>query len=234
MSILEISTVGYAFCAILTYASWWKKPYIKAEPTLIKVDVHSELYARLFYTPRSFIPGTQLPEHAEPHAVAEMEQKSQRMVDEELEEPGPSDDKESDRKYRSSLRFSAESGRCLQFCAWSAISLLHSTFYVFAWNTYLPTEIDRVIWKTCALVSIILGPVMVHVLNVLHHDHDEHVHLSVLGVQEGDTRRIYATVACAFVLARSCMITEVLRELPYLPDDAFRVPSWSEFLPYFS
>ncbi|KAK7691904.1 hypothetical protein QCA50_005309 [Cerrena zonata] len=38
LSILEISTVAYAVCAILVYIVWWKKPHIITEPTLIEKE----------------------------------------------------------------------------------------------------------------------------------------------------------------------------------------------------
>ena len=45
---------------------------------------------------------------------------------------------------------------------------------------------------------------------------------------------IYTVVMFMYGLVRLCMMVEVLRELPYLPADAFQVASWSGYLPHFS
>ena len=236
LSTLEISTMGYAFCAVLAYVMWWKKPCIKGEPTLIAMNICSPLYAQLYDSPGSFNRETQIRENENANLTGSTvgeESLSSSSVNVTMGSENQSHIRHAG-EYRSSLEFSAEWGQVLQIFAWSIISLLHSIFYVLAWNTLLPTEIDRVIWKICTAMSITLGPVMVHVINILRRSRYEHSLLAPLGIKRRTIRTVYVTTACVFVLVRLCMITEVLRELLYLPPDAFMVASWSRYLPYFS
>lgn len=65
MSILEISTIGYAFCTIFAYLLWWKKPRIMSEPTVFnaerKMDYDNAMLRQLrsehnYYPDRDEIP----------------------------------------------------------------------------------------------------------------------------------------------------------------------------------
>ena len=136
-------------------------------------------------------------------------------------------------EYQTSSGFSAEWGHGLQVYAWSGISLMHAVFYVLAWNTQLPTEIDHIIWKVCTMVVVTLGPLMVHVMDVRlwNSDYDP---LADFGVPKKILHRAYTGMIISFALARLCMLVEGLRELLYLPPGSFTVASWSVYLPYFS
>ena len=205
---------------------WWRKPCIKAEPSLIEIDVHSPLYARLYNSSSSVSEERQLREDVKLGELDEGEQISLDNADSFNER-----DTEG-REYRSTLPFSAEWGRGLQLFAWSAISLIHGVFYVLAWNTQLPTDIDQIIWKVCTAVVVVIGLFMVHSMDVLWNK--GYTPLISLGLQKRSIRRIYKTLLFVFVFARLCMVVETFRELPYLSRDAFILASWSAYLPQFS
>ena len=137
--------MGYASCAILAYALWWKKPCIKAEPSLVKIDLDSPLYTRLSHTPRAVNPETQLRRTAPLDVLTAIEDIQQEMPTDDIELAivDHTEHVEAPTTWRSAEWFQE-----LQFCSWAIISLAHSIFYVFAWNTWLPNSKTRRGWPS--------------------------------------------------------------------------------------
>ena len=216
--------MGCAFRAIMAYAIWWKKSRFKAEPSLIEIDVHSSLYARLYNTSGSISEEIQL-RGCEVRRV----RGGRTSID---NADSISEERTEERDYRAPVPFSAEWSCGHQLFAWSAISLVHGALYGLAWSTQLPTDIDQIIWKVCIGMVVVIGPVTVHSMDVLWNK--GYTPLISLGLQKRSIHRIYKTLLFFFIFARLCMVVETFRELPYLSPDAFILASWSTYLPQFS
>lgn len=228
MSLLEVSTIGYAFCAIVTYGLWWKKPCITTEPTLIELASYHSLFSRICDVPGSTAPETN------PARIV-----SSESIDQELA-TGPSvcsinakvtvgNDK-GNALYP--LEVPAEWHQKLEVVCRSVISILYSLTHLLAWNARFPTHIESTLWHISSLITMVLGPITINTIKLLTNDNV--VSVRDAGVWVGPEARVYIIIILLYSSARFFMIIETFRQVLYLPPDAFQVASWSIYLPHFS
>ncbi|KAK7682582.1 hypothetical protein QCA50_014382 [Cerrena zonata] len=224
LSILEISTIGYAFCAILAYAMWWKKPCITAEPTLVKITSSDTIFDRLCDIPGSVAPETHVRVSFGTAEGDESSTKSANSTDEER--PATSS------VHSRNVESSAEWGRNFQIVSWSVISVMHGLIHLFAWHVHFPTYIECVIWRVCTVLAILLGSIAVNFIHIL--TNNGQTSLRTIKVSEIPKAWLYIIVLLVYALVRLIMIAEIARQFLYLPPDAFQVASWSQYLPRFT
>lgn len=206
LSILEISTVAYAICAILTYIFWWKKPRIKAEPTMVNwMAVHTA--ERIKSETEAGDPGS-VPER----------QLFRRMFRQML------------KRAKSVLQ-----SRYWTVFSFMAIVLISSTFYgllhLFAWDASFPTTIEGILWRISILVvTASLIPLFMIYLVLFKNRSESHQPETQI-----TAKYIPCLVFLViYILARLVMLVEAFRQLLHLPPDGYKVASWSNYLPQFA
>lgn len=216
MSVLEISTIGYAFCAILAYALWWEKPCIKSDPTLVQIPFSSILFRRISEIPNAVAPETRVkviskaPDTIRFDATLSHDQVS----------------------VVNRLVRSAEWGEKFQKVCWSILSIASNVFHLLAWNAHFPTPIERTLWRMCAIIAILLGSVVVNLVSILTNDGQKS--LCSIRFSDKPLNPLYATVLVLYLFVRLFMVVEAFRQLFYLNPTSFQVASWSAYLPRFS
>ncbi|KAK7678138.1 hypothetical protein QCA50_018931 [Cerrena zonata] len=179
-SVLEISTIAYAVCAIVSYIPWWKKPLIMAEPTLIEKNrIH----------PRRSSPSRR--------------SKSPRVA--WWIRPNPlNKDKPSATAY--------------------ILPTIYGLLHLLAWDHPFPTHGERILWR----VSVITVSASLPVAFVF-------AFIYSCFIKEGEPiEEAFETIALlTYTPARLFMLVEPFRQLLYLPLDAYKVASWSNYLPQF-
>ena len=193
MSVLEISTIGYAFCAILAYALWWEKPCIKSDPTLVQIPSSSILFGKISEIPNSVAPETR---------AKVMRRNSEIPHLHETLNYG---------QVSNKLICSAEWGKNYQKVCWSIISVSSSVFYLLAWNAHFPTHIERILWRICAVIAILLGSVVINLISILTDDGQTSLYsIKLLG---NPLSMLYIAVIALYLLVRSFMVVEAFRQL---------------------
>ncbi|KAK7682241.1 hypothetical protein QCA50_014828 [Cerrena zonata] len=185
LSVLEITTIGYAVCAILAYILWWKKPHIMTEPTLLKMERET-----ITADPESS--GRQAPmvsartseEGMGDGTRVEILTSSNTVNDEENNgEPGDLADKEFEpevdqydddtdgrlpsvsniiyptqtqgRRGQKMLR--KDMGSVIVWTIGSISPAVYGLLHLLAWNGSFPTPVERTLWRISTVVVITSG-----------------------------------------------------------------------------
>lgn len=206
LSVLEVSTIGYAVCAILAYLPWWKKPRISTEPTLIKSNVEVTEDINRDGTSGSGALNIGGVVELVPNAILEKYRGEDFVWAVGFISP-------SVYGLLHLLAWNDSFPTCIEHILWriSTVVVTASGMAIFLtvfvgaaleeWFRYM-LDVDNVNW-TAAMIRTLL-----HIL-------------------------VYSIVLL-YILARLYMIIETFRQLLYLPPDAYQVASWSYYLPHIS
>ena len=119
----------------------------------------------------------------------------------------------------------------------SVITVLYGSCHLLGWNAAFPTSVEHIMWRAGALVMIILGflpgflPLLLLSLIMLGLVRQPQVqsgfivHFIVI---------IWIIILVAYPAIASFLVVESVRQLFYLPDDAFQLPKLSPYLPHFA
>ncbi|GJE90691.1 hypothetical protein PsYK624_068350 [Phanerochaete sordida] len=112
---------------------------------------------------------------------------------------------------------------------WPAVSLAIATVYgvvhVLAWDAQFPTPVERTLWRSAAVTLIVLGLAFF-----------QYAAISTQADSPGRrvSKAVFNMCLWLYPFASGYVLLESLRQLLYLPDRTFMLPSLSIYLPHFS
>ena len=245
LSLLEVSTAAHAFCTLLTYFVWWSKPINVATPTLLREKEAREVHALLKCT------GTECDkalEIAQKRAAGDSSTPTGPPISEKIVLaagalqhllPTPMRLLLSAFTTRNHMLVPGHIGNKSRNAEFSLLTtmaispMFYGLVHFLAWSDRFPTPLEQLLWRISSFVVTCSGLIGVFVV------------LSSIWVakRNKDTETsfkwfvmvIYVTITpLAHVLASGFLIVESVRQLFFLDDDAYQLPSWSNYWPHLS
>ena len=116
-------------------------------------------------------------------------------------------------------------------CIPSIIAVFYGSCHLLGWNSTFPTSGEHTTWQAGASAMVILGLFASVLQQVIVHEYQPVVldlFVKLFGMI------IYLISLAAYPVISSFLVVESLRQLFYLPDDAFRLPDFSVYFPHFA
>ena len=251
LSLLEISTAAHAFCTLLTYFVWWSKPLNVAAPTLLRDKEAREVYALLKCSRGEYDKALEIAQKRAagdssmatgPHSLEKITlaagalQHLLPIPDRPLLSPAF---KRHDRRlvpgtFRAD-DFKKNPSIPLTLCI---CPIIYGLPHFLAWSDQFPTPLERLLWRISSLVVTCSGLVEVFLAlsarwldeyNIIKTANTFTVGLGVVGMF------IFGfVVPLAHVLASGFLIIESGRQVFFLNDAGYQIPSWSKYWPHLS
>ena len=246
LSLLEVSTTAHALCTLLTYIVWLSKPLNVPSPTLLREKKAQEVYALLNCSDDEYDEALDIAQKraaggsstptgpggsekivlaagALQHLLPTPERpprylvfhKSGRMLI-----PGTfGGEKAPDDKF-------------FLLIAMAISPTLYGLVHFLAWSDQFPTALERLLWHVSSFVVTCSGLVQVFGISAL----------AWCGVRYNTffisnslaTVIIIVIIPLTYVLASGFLIVESVRQLLFLDDAAYQLPSWSNYWPHLS
>ena len=236
LSLLEVSTAAHAFCTLITYIVWWSKPINVAMPTLLRDKEAREVYALLKCSRGEYDRALEVARQREagPHISEKILLAAGALqhllptpkqpyfsgfnIGDYVLIPGAADNELSNQVFSLSSSI--------------AISpILYGLLHVLAWSDQFPTPLERLLWRVSSLTVTCSG--LVGVLTCLCWISSEGLSKKSMRIL---TLGVFATVTflapLAHVLASGFLLVESARQLLFLNDGAYQLPSWSNYWPH--
>ncbi|KLO14047.1 hypothetical protein SCHPADRAFT_967008 [Schizopora paradoxa] len=210
LSLLEVSTLAHGIFTLSSYVMWWSKPLSIDEPTWIPLDgEHArEAYALLntihdtFFYPVSFKSVPDLSNLFEAHGFATLS---------------------------NSVLY-----RFTDYVVTTCIPLIYGFLHFLALRAEFPTSVERSLWRIASVVVTSSGA-----FEVLF-DFIRNVCFDVLALSGSLKQTIgngiiivhYRIIPFFYLLGSGYLLVESIRQLWYLPHDAYVVASWSYYIPH--
>ena len=116
-------------------------------------------------------------------------------------------------------------------CVPSVITALYGSCHLLGWNATFPTSVEHAMWRAGAVAMAILGLfASVAEQGVIYRFQYEVLDLFL----KWFVLIIDVVVIAAYPVIGSFLVVVSLRQLFYLPDDAFQLPDFSLYLPHFA
>lgn len=216
ISLLEITTIAFAACAIVTYILLWHKPQDVMTPTYVdatNILTREQVIGLAARSPVStlFVHEFWL------HGVA-----IRGMADNvfpwtrgiPIRLPW-----QRDTIYLNPIFIGIGFG-----------GTLFGTIHFIAWNFEFPTPIERILWRTscCIIISVpLLGTAMYFVtIHNARRDRETDIKTNAL------LRPFTAMCILLYLLARLYLMTEIFRSLAYAPPSTFHEINWPSAIPH--
>ena len=246
LSLLEVSTAAHAFCTLLTYFVWWSKPINVATPTLLREKEAREVYALLKCSRDEYDEALEM---ARGRAAGDSSMPTAPHVSEKIvlaagalqhllptpeRPPHSSMFKGQNRVLIPGNTGNESSNATLYTYASAAVSpILYGLVHFVAWNDQFPTPLERLLWRVSSFVVSCSGLVEVlAVESTVWVEHRWKIVGSILYFLGGSI--VLFVVPIAHVLASGFLIVESARQLLFLGDAAYQLPSWSNYWPHLS
>lgn len=226
ISLLELSTLGYALCAIIAYAFSWKKPDIVMEPILIR-ETGGSTSATLAAIRQEIVTS-----HVKNEVCGLTKAKltGYQELYNIMKEMGEMATKQSTAIFTKRDTNALIDWR-FHLPYMIVLPLTFGFVHLLAWRIQFFTHTEVILWRTSIIINMVLGVILTF-------------DLAEIGrfLFTGNTKSLrfvlvsswFIILLSLFTLARLCMIVMILRQLGFLPTDAFQVASWSSYLPQFS
>ena len=243
LSLLEVSTAAHAFCTLLTYFVWWSKPINIASPTLLRGKEAREVHALLKCSLHEYNKALKMAQQkaagvssmpAEPHGSEKIILAAGALQHLPTPEPPPqiSVFYSSDRRLVPGADGNGSPNEMVSIFVSMAISpILYGLVHFLAWTDQFSTPLEQQLWHVSSFVVTCSGLLEVFLL----------LSGSWLGERFGtsDVKVIGMVLVglvapLAHVLASGFLIVESVRQLLFLDDAAYQLPSWSNYWPHFS
>ena len=216
ISLLEITTLAFAVCAIATYILLWHKPqdvmtptYIDATDTLTReqiIDLAARSPVSTLFVKEFWLHGVAI------RAMAENIFPWTRGIP---------------------IRFPRQMDTLFLNPVFIGIGFggaLFGTIHFIAWNFEFPTPIERILWRIscCVIISFPLWGTFMYfwTLHKARRDSESDTNTNAL------LRPITSTCALLYVFARLYLIAEVFRSLAYAPPSTFQEVNWPSAIPH--
>ena len=247
LSLLEVSTAAHSFCTLLTYFVWWSKPLNVATPTLLREKEAREVYALLKCSDDEYDKALEM---AQNRAAGVSSTPTGAHISEKIvltagalqhlrtpKKPLISGFKNHDDmlvpgifrsgKFMEDLSISTTIGIC---------PILYGLLHFLAWSDQFPTPMEQLVWRVSSIVVTCSG--LVEILLVVSGYLIENLsNYYVVGDDTAFDKTILIFVLgvpVAHVLASGFLVVESVRQLFFLNDAAYQLPSWSNYWPHLS
>ena len=242
LSLLEVSTVARAICALLTYFLWWSKPINVAAPTVLGGKEAREVYALLRCSDDEYDKALEMAKAAGdssmptgPHGsekIALAADALQHLLPTPERPPRSSVFDSSDHMlFPGSLSSRTRNGEILRDIALAISRILYGLPHFLAWSGQFPTSLERALWRVSSILVTFAGLVLACAGWFSTWASERHGILASISTPLGIVIcSIMAPVAYAF---GSCfLIVESIRQLFFLNDAVFQLPVWSYYWPH--
>ena len=216
ISLLEVTTLAFAACAIATYSLLWHKPQDVMTPTYIdatNILTREQVIGLAARSPVSTLFVHEFWLHGVVvRAMADSVFPWTRGIPTRLP-------RQKDTLYLNPIFIGIGFG-----------GTLFGTIHFIAWNFEFPTPIERILWRMscCVLISIPLLGTAMYFMTIHNARRDS----------ETDTKtnallRPFITICVVmYLLARLYLMTEVFRSLAYAPPSTFHEIIWPSAIPH--
>ena len=246
LSLLEVSTVARAICALLTYVLWWSKPINVAAPTILRGKEAQNVYALLRCSGDEYDDALELAQkmaagdssmpttlHGS-EKIALAADALQHLLPTPERPPRNSIYENSDRMlFPGTLASTTRNGEILGNIAVGISPILYGFPHFVAWSDQVPTPVERALWRICSILVTFSGLVGVSAGCLSTWALERRgILASILTPLGIFICSVMAPLAYAF---GSCLIIgESVRQLFYLDDTIYRLPVWSYYWPHVS
>ena len=203
VTLLEISAVAYAVCALTAYIAWWKKPQGCVLAIMIPCSAET--------IPQSFAWNKRL--YHCPFRVMEFVWAGQNFL-----------------KYLDAVTIEFGSGiRLYLGFAISVLCLaLFGAVHFASWDITLLSHVEQWLWRASVVYCCTSGMLAYVILVFSNFCHA----LGWIRNRELSWRVIRVIIACFYIFFRLYMIVEVFVSLRALPRSAYKPVRWTSFLPH--
>ena len=245
LSLLEVSTVARAICALLTYILWWPKPINVAAPIILRGKEAREAYALLRCSDEEYDNALEMARKRAagdssmptgPHGSEKMSLAADALQHLPTPErpPRPSELNNSDHMlFPGTLASRTRSGEILGNIAVAISPILYGFPHFLAWNGQFPTSLERLLWRVSSIAVTFSGLVGVSAgwLSVwVYGRYGNYASVfTSLGIVIAS---VMAPVAYGF--GSFFLIFESVRQLFFLDDAVYQLPVWSYYWPHLS
>lgn len=246
LSPAEIFTLGFIVSTFMSYFFWLHKPQNAGTPTYIPLECSiSDLVAK---------EKDNYPAALEPYSRTPLdfiETPTQRWHRRSLLS-------RFDLSDRPTLRVPDDAilpnlwGPCL-YASVGVPSILHSTIHLLAWNVEFPTHAEQLLWRGATLTLLVASSFSVGVVgSLIRRGYTGRVNLCWIWVN-GQVGRpdpekatlwqrfqfrmldvVFTSTTLCLVLARLCIILEVIISFRSLPGGVYKTVRWTGFIPHIS
>lgn len=240
---LELSTIAFVVCTMGTNIMWWSKPKDVFVPIVLNIDYTLEgMLAKA---------GPQIPDakseaanwkwsplekfdNLRPNFFVDIGQYLPRPF---FPVEGSFERSQQGQKVRfRNDRFPPFERDWLLNSFLGVLSLLFGAVYIAGWNISFPTNIERILWRVCTLMTLSL----VAAFWVVDAGVELHQRNKIKKVLENEKvavtpvkMALYAIISMVYVAIRLYMLIEPLVCLRSLPPNTFKTVQWSSFIPHF-
>ncbi|KLO14051.1 hypothetical protein SCHPADRAFT_967020 [Schizopora paradoxa] len=221
LSLLEVSTLAHGLFTLSSCAMWWSKPLTIDEPTWISLGDNraKELLALLqILSNDDDEEQMTIPYGRHAYTTSDLVPKLDEFFD-----------------AKGFATFSSYAlYRCTDYAVTTCIPLIYGFLHLLALRAQFPTSNERDLWRIAAVVIMSSGAfqAMVEVIKDIYFPG-----LGVSGSLEQAMDRsknivYYRILPFFYLLASGYLLVESIRQLWYLPHDAYVVASWSSYIPH--
>ena len=247
LTLLEVSTAAHAFCTLLTYIVWLSKPLNIPTPTLLREKEAREVYALLKCSGDEY------------EKALEMAQKRAEGVSSiSIGSGGSEKIVLAAGALQHLLPTPARPPHSLVFCnsgrtlvpaigdyddgvrnhdaalviAMATSPIVYGLAHFLAWSGQFPTPLEQLLWRVSCFVVTCSGLVGIFAkaLSKLTNHRNEIVGFISVAL----IIFIIIMTPLAHVLASGFLIVESVRQLLFLDDTAYQLPTWSNYWPHLS
>ena len=116
-------------------------------------------------------------------------------------------------------------------CIPAIIAALYGSCHLLGWDAAFPTSVEHTMWRAGGLAMVIFGFFASVLPQITAHEYQSKA-LGFFILEFGVP--IYFISLVVYPVIGSFLIVESVRQLLYLPDDAFQLPDFSLYLPHFT
>lgn len=227
VSLLEITVLAYAACAVAVYALYWRKPK-NIRTAMVVLKYLDDIPEPVLSAAQTGLANENLASYLffDVARNSDLRRRSKR----------PAGSPISPLALHAIVRKSggALPGMAIPIVGYAATTLFGAV-HLTTWNFHFPTTADQTAWKCASLYATILGPLLISTIVLLALVKDKlprALTTTKLDVEKLN-RAVHGVLSLGYILARLLMSVEIIRTFLYLPPSAF-VDTWASNIPHFS
>ena len=236
LSLLEVSTAAHAFCTLITYLVWLSKPHNVSTPTLLREKEAREVYALLKCSDDEYDEALRI---AENRAAGDSSSEKIVLAAGALQHrlvarPPHLRFRDRDRMLVPGSYGSKSLNTKILFIITMVVSpILYGMIHLLAWNYQFPTPLERTFWRVSSLVVTCSG--LVEVFLGLPSEWLKYRNKTPgLVLKTLISFVLLFVVPLAHMLASGFLVVDSFRQLLFLGDAAYLLPTWSQYWPHLS
>ncbi|KAK4442612.1 hypothetical protein QBC34DRAFT_363466 [Podospora aff. communis PSN243] len=210
ISLLELSVLAFAACAIVVYLLYWSKPKnVNTATTVLEFD-------------------NEIPNAIKSSFTGVLDPIREFLISKQSAQDCCETFKGQPIR---TLTYHDESKRSdgMVFFMYVAGPALFGGVHIAGWNFFFPTQVERILWRSASVYTTAIF-VLIIIFGI-----SEYLCLKLFLGEPAASEKSFVLPALAwiYILARLIILVETFRTLVYLPLDAF-TSSWTADIPHFS